>query len=373
VPGFLEVVSQAWNASTGHLEPFQNLFAKLKGAAKGFTCWSRGLFSKTKILLHAALIVILQLDIAQESRHLSSRDHELRASLKRRVVVLAMIERARKKQCAILKNVKKGDANTKFFHRRVNARRQKNHIHRIKRNGGWVTDHEQKEEAIHGHFTSTMGRGLPREQDLNWANLNFGNASMEGIDAPFLEDEVHAAICQLPSDKAPGPDGFTGAFFKKCWPIIKFDVMRAILQFNNLHVATLHWVNSANIVLLPKKEGAEEINDYRPISLIHAIAKIIAKMIASRLTPLMDDLVSNAQSAFIKKRSIHDNFLYVRNLARRLHKSKCPTLLFKLDIRKAFDSVRWEFLLELLKSTSFRRSFEIGLPLCFAPQPRESS
>jgi mannosylglycoprotein endo-beta-mannosidase len=198
-----------------------------------------------------------------------------------------------------------------------------------------------------------MDRGLPREQDLNWVNLNFGNASMEGIDAPFSEDEVHAAICQLPSDKAPGPNGFTGAFFKKCWPIIKFDVMRAILQFNNLHVANLHWVNSANIVLLPKKEGAEEINDYRPISAIHAIAKIIAKMIASRIAPLMDDLVSNAQSAFIKKRSIPDNFLYVRNLARRLHKSKCPTLLFKLGIRKAFDSVRWEFLLELLKRHGF--------------------
>ena len=60
----------------------------------------------------------------------------------------------------------------------------------------------------------------------------------------------------------------------------------------------------------------------------------------------MNELVSNAQSAFIKKRSIHDNFMYVRNLARKLHKSKTPTLLFKLDIRKAFDSVRWEFIIE---------------------------
>ena len=81
------------------------------------------------------------------------------------------------------------------------------------------------------------------------------------------------------------------------------------------------------------------MTDFRPISLIHAVAKIISKMMASWLARLMNEIVSNAQSAFIKTRSIHDNFLYVRNLASRLHKSKTPTLLFKLDIKKAFDSV----------------------------------
>jgi PIN domain nuclease of toxin-antitoxin system len=99
-------------------------------------------------------------------------------------------------------------------------------------------------------------------------------------------------------------------------------------------VENFHWLNSANIALLPKKDGAEEVSDYRPISLIHAIAKIVAKLLANRLGPHMDELVSNAQSAFIKKRSIHDNFLYVKNLATRFHKNKTPALLFKLDIRR---------------------------------------
>jgi retron-type reverse transcriptase len=67
----------------------------------------------------------------------------------------------------------------------------------------------------------------------------------------------------------------------------------------------------------------------------------------------MDELVSNAQSAFIKKRSIHDNFLYVKNLATRYHRNKTPTLLFKLDIRKAFDSVRWGYLVDLLEKRGF--------------------
>ena len=54
------------------------------------------------------------------------------------------------------------------------------------------------------------------------------------------------------------------------------------------------WLNSANVVLLPKKDGAEGIADYRPISLIHAIAKILAKVISMRLAPHMNALVSNA-------------------------------------------------------------------------------
>ena len=60
-------------------------------------------------------------------------------------------------------------------------------------------------------------------------------------------------------------------------------MIRVIHQFDSLHTSSLHWLNSANIVLLPKKEGAEGIADYRPISLIHAVAKIIAKILSIRL------------------------------------------------------------------------------------------
>jgi hypothetical protein len=150
-----------------------------------------------------------------------------------------------------------------------------------------------------------------------------------------VKDAIHGPH----SHKTPGSDGFTGAFFKSCWGIIKHDLLAVINNFSNVRTNNLHWFNSANIVLIPKKDGAEDISDFRPISLIHAIAKIIAKMTATRLAPHMNKLVSNVQSAFIKKRSIHDNFLYVRNLERRFHKSKTHTLLFKLGIKKAFDSV----------------------------------
>jgi hypothetical protein len=66
-------------------------------------------------MLHAALLVILHFDLAQERRSLSNDERDVRSRLKIRVIALAVVERARKKQCALIANMKEGDANTKFF------------------------------------------------------------------------------------------------------------------------------------------------------------------------------------------------------------------------------------------------------------------
>lgn len=114
------------------------------------------------------------------------------------------------------------------------------------------------------------------------------------LGSSFTKEEVWAAINQMPNDKAPRPDGFTGTFFESCWETIKVDVMRVIHSLGMLQATNLHWLNSASVVLLPKKEGAEDITDFWPISLIHANAKIIAKILALRLAPFMEKLVPNA-------------------------------------------------------------------------------
>jgi hypothetical protein len=242
----------------------------------------------------------------------------------------------------------------------VNATRRKTHIYRLKHNQGWVTDHVAKEEMVHQHFERVIGRGELRTQDFNWNGLWFQDPDLNELGAPITEQWVEGYIDQMHGDKAPGPDGFTGLFFKKCWEIIKIDVMKVVHKFENLHVANFHWLNPANIALFPKKIGAEDISDFRPISLIHAIAKIIAKVLALRLGPLMNNLISNAQNAFIKKRSIHDNFLFVKNLAKRLHKNKSPAFLFKLGISKAFDSIYWEYFMDLLQRRGSKPFSQLG-------------
>jgi hypothetical protein len=90
-----------------------------------------------------------------------------------------------------------------------------------------------------------------------------------------------------------------------------------------------------------------------PISLIHSFVKIIIKTLALRLAPHMHEIVSPCQSAFIKKRTIQDNFMAVRSAVRRYQRMNIPSLFLKLDIAKAFDSVRWEYLLSLLQHLGF--------------------
>jgi hypothetical protein len=80
-------------------------------------------------------------------------------------------------------------------------------------------------------------------------------------------------------------------------------------------------------------------------------------MMASRLAPHMDKLVSNAQSAFVKKRSIHDSSMYVRNLAWKIHKTKKATLLFKVHIKNSFGLVRWDYLMDMLHHLGFPSKF----------------
>ena len=129
--------------------------------------------------------------------------------------------------------------------------------------------------------------------------------------------------------------------------------MSAVNFFYSQHLQHLNVLNSAHIVLIPKKMDAKKISDFRPISLTSSIAKILSKLLANRLSSCLSSIISKNQSAFIKKRSIHDNFLYTQILIRELYRLKRPSLFLKLDITKAFDTINWSYLLELLEVMGF--------------------
>jgi hypothetical protein len=84
------------------------------------------------------------------------------------------------------------------------------------------------------------------------------------------------------------------------------------------------------------------------ISLTHNFTKLLSKLLASRLGPHLDHIISTNQITFIRKRSIHGNFVYVQEVIKDLHKRKIPYLFIKLDISKTFDSVNWPYLLHIL-------------------------
>jgi len=129
--------------------------------------------------------------------------------------------------------------------------------------------------------------------------------------------------------------------------------MLALSVIQQGHVARFRLLNTAFITLLPKKPDATLVKDFRPISLIHSLAKLVTKIMANRLAPLLSNLVPPNQNAFVRGRSIHDNFLFVQQMVKALHSKKEAHILLKLDIAKAFDSVSWSFLIEVLKHLGF--------------------
>lgn len=100
-----------------------------------------------------------------------------------------------------------------------------------------------------------------------------------------------------------------------------------------------------------------DIKDYRPVSLVRGALNCFDKVLASRLAEDLPNLVGHHQSAFVRGRSLHDNFMMVQCTARRLHALKETTVMFKLDISKAFDSVQWPFLLEVMTKMGFRQKW----------------
>jgi hypothetical protein len=121
----------------------------------------------------------------------------------------------------------------------------------------------------------------------------------------------------------------------------------------NLNAGPLIKLNGALLTLLPKSKSVDQPRDFIPIILIHSFAKLVSKVLALRLACHINELVSLAQSASIRRRCIHDNYMYVRDLVRTYHRKKVPALLMKLNISKAFDSVLWEYLLEMLQRRGF--------------------
>jgi hypothetical protein len=129
-------------------------------------------------------------------------------------------------------------------------------------------------------------------------------------------------------------------------------VSAAVSAVWSRNFVNLNRLNTAFMTMIPK-EGAYQVKDFRPISLVHSFAKLITKVLANRLAKRLNDMVSPNQSAFIKGRFIQDNFMLVQQTSRLLHQQNMDRLLLILDITKPFDSVSWPFLLEVMQQLGF--------------------
>lgn len=353
--GCLQTIEAAWTCPwpDGSMDAFRTLDYKLRNTAIALKRWSAKHVGSVRLQLAIAKEIVYRFDQAQDTRALAAHEQTLRNKMKMRCLGLASLLRTIVRQRSRITYLADGDANTKFFHLQACHRSRQNTITSLKVDDMEVVHEEAKAQAIFQHFNGILGFHEQRTAWLDFTRLQIPTVDMHDSDHCFSEEEIWTVIQELPLDKAPGPDGFTGLFYRYAWPVIKHDIMRAFHALWSLDGRSLYLVNQAYMVLLQKKEDAASVGDYRPISLIHSFSKLFTKVLATRLTIYIPALVRENQSAFIRGRLLHDNFKAVQLSAKMLHRMKRSSALLKVDIAKAFDTVNWTFLLDILRHMGF--------------------
>ena len=168
----------------------------------------------------------------------------------------------------------------------------------------------------------------------------------------FSPKEVKAAVWGLNSEGTPGPDGIPVFFYKECRDVVGPEVMAVLEEFRGGRYYTKS-LNRVHLILLPKTSGAEQIGDFRPISLSNYIYLIIAKVLANLLQGLLENLISPLQSAFIPGRVMTDNVILAQKIVADWRRSGFASFMWKVDFAKAYDSLEWIFLWNVLRCCGF--------------------
>ena len=179
--------------------------------------------------------------------------------------------------------IKDGDNITRFIHRIANSHRRTNQIREVEVDGVLYEDESNVTDQV-VDFVKKLYQE-PEAQRPTIDGLEF--ACLDEIERSILErefekEEIIEALMEAECDKALGPDGFTMAFFQKCWSVLEGDVMAFFKDFHNQCVFEKS-LSATFLCVIPKKSNAVNIRYFRPISLVGSLYKLLAKVLAYRL------------------------------------------------------------------------------------------
>lgn len=246
-----------------------------------------------------------------------------------------------------------GDENSAMFHKIINKKKHIINIKGITIDGVWEVDPYRVKDHFKTHFENLF----KEDPDSNWRQdmgetSKISEAESVNLEREFDENELKEALWNCGKNKSPGPDGFTADFFRNFWDVVKKDLLEAFNEFARKPKIP-KCVNSAFITLIPKVNNPNGVQDFRPISLISSVYKMLSKMLANRLKKVLPKIIDKNQSAFVKDRQILDGPLVVNEVIDWAKAKKKALLIFKTDIAKAYDTVSWEYLNSMMIQKGF--------------------
>ena len=255
------------------------------------------------------------------------------------------------KQKAKISWLKEGDCNSKFFHNFVKGRINRGRIETVmNEEGKWLEGEAANNEFVE-FFKKFLGSEYPCSDIRDHNSLFTKKLDLfHAVDMvrAVSNEEIKEALFDIEDAKSPGPDGFTSKFFKAMWSSVGDLFCKAVKEFFEKGELLKEW-NATVIALIPKVKTPGKVGDFRPISCCTVVYKCISKILVSRIRNHLSTIVSDNQSAFIPGRSIIDNVLLSQELVRGYHRNRgTPRCTMKVDIQKAYDTVNWNFLENIL-------------------------
>eukprot|EP00253_Pinus_taeda_P034952 PITA_34952 len=290
----------------------------------------------------------------------ATKDRILSLKKAQNQILLAKEEEWRLKSRAIW--LKSGDENTSFFHNYAKGRKSVNTIWSLK-------DEEGREVKTFSNLSGLGQRHFQRIfSDSGGATIaevmraaQCFPSFLEEDEAteltnPVSKEEVEAAMKSMGKDKSPGPDGWTIELYLHFFDLIGSDITE-VVEESRLKGEIYKPFNSTFIALIPKKDEPETFEDFRPISLCNCIYKIIAKVIAIRLVPILSRNISMEQFGFLDGRQIHEAIGVAQEVLHSIKQKKKKGVVLKIDLSKAYDRINWLYIRLLLTHLGFNYSF----------------
>eukprot|EP00253_Pinus_taeda_P019798 PITA_19798 len=165
-------------------------------------------------------------------------------------------------------------------------------------------------------------------------------------------EEVEEVVMSMKKGTTPSPDDFTVDFYQAGWNFMGKEILELIEEFRMNQKVWLA-LNSTFFTLILKNDKSEDAKGFRPIALCNVIYKIISSLMAKRLKPLLENLISPEQTGFVAGRQILDGLVVTQEVIHSMKAKKQKGMMIKLDLSKAYDRINWQYLEEILGSFGF--------------------